>query len=246
MAAMGCSTSSAASVDVGKRQIHKAEVADEEAPADLPEPGYPTLLEAAHRLPHEDVFDTASNASSRPTTSVSIPTPSIPASQLESTLGNNSTVRQDLESIVTNGGNSTVRGEWDKDTSIGTSVAGTTLGLVRSSGLSGPCGTSVAGTTLGRPEDIESIVGSIAESRAESHAVFVYRSASGGAISVCGLSSVGVAERDRDADLESMNGSIAESRVDSQNYLHDMETARSIADMDGTPSQHMASVREVL
>lgn len=235
---MGCSTSSTASADMSVRQKHKAELPDvgeEEAVADLPEPGYPTLLEGTHRFAHEDVFDSVSNASSRPTTSVSIPTPSIPASQLDSTVGNNSTVRPDLESLVSIGNNSTVRADWDKDT-----------GVMRSSGLSGPCGTSVAGTTLGRPEDIESIVGSIAESRAESQSVFVYRSASGGAVSVCGLSSAGVAERDRDADLESMNGSIAESRVDSQNYLHDMETARSAADADGTPSHHMASVREVL
>lgn len=234
---MGCSCSSAASADIAVREEHVAEPPDageDEDVADLPEPGYPTLLEASHRFGHEDIFDTISNASSRPTTSVSIPTPSIPASQLESTIGNNSTARPDLESQVSIG-NSTVRAEMDKDT-----------GLMRSSGISGPCGTSIAGTNLGRPEDIESIVGSIAESRCESQAVFVYRSASGGAASVCGHSSAGVAERDRDADLESMNGSVAESRVDSQNYLHDMESARTAPDADRAPGHHMFFVREVL
>lgn len=229
---MGCSCSSAASADIGVRQKHVGEPPDggeDEDVADLPEPGYPTLLEASHRFGHEDIFDTISNASSRPTTSVSIPTPSIPASQLESTIGNNSTARPDLDSLVSIG-NSTVRADWDKDT-----------GLIRLSG--GPCTISIAGTNLGRPEDIESIVGSIAESfPCESQSVFVYRSAGGGAVSVCGLSS-GVAERDRDADLESMNGSIAESRVDSQNYLHDMETARSAPDAERAPGHHMSFAR---
>lgn len=130
----------------------------EEVKDHMPEPGLPTLLESAFQIArsHEDHLETVSSASSRPTTISAIPTPSIPASNVESFA------------------NSSLRAEVDKESARISFTVGAPSGP--SVAPSSICGRweepSVCGTLDGSKHDLESmsIVGSIAESRIDSQA----------------------------------------------------------------------------
>mmetsp|Transcript_18292 Transcript_18292/g.30338 ORF Transcript_18292/g.30338 Transcript_18292/m.30338 type:complete len:228 (-) Transcript_18292:134-817(-) len=120
----------------------------------MPEPVLPTLLESAFQYArsHDDQVETASSVSSRPTTVSAIPTPSIPASA--------------LDSIV----NSSIRAELDKES---------VRDFGRSVGAPSECAPSIGAPTIapsicgsfdGKDRDVESmsIVASIADSRLDS------------------------------------------------------------------------------
>lgn len=80
---------------------------DEEAIGDevkdhVPEPSLPTLLESAFQFArsYEDNLDTLSSVSSRLSTVLSIPTPSIPASHLDSVANSSVRAEYDKESFI--------------------------------------------------------------------------------------------------------------------------------------------------
>lgn len=210
----GRNSAELAKKSVAQEDVRNAIHDDEEGIAEevkdhMPEPALPTLLESAFQLArvHDNDFDTVSSESSRPTTVLSIPTPSIQASNFDSLA------------------NSSIRAEFDKESArYSFSAPSEQLQGAPSVGAPSECGTrdefpGVTWMSQSHSVGAPSVCGTI-----DCHSESFARVPSGCAN--YSSQSIGVPSICSNFDAESLVGSIAESRLDSQAYLQDLEAAR--------------------